>query len=166
MKRLLSCNDVFEALTSGESCLHQDDGALAEHLCACEECRHLAEMIRPGATYLREEAAWTGEGDAGALPTKVLANLETQRRNSPQAVAARFSLAVSAHAWMQLAAAASILVALGTLLWATGAMEIAGQHEQGMLAPFTASLDAGRQPDEHGLLHLASLHLPQVCLTA
>src|SRR4051812_2247082 len=166
MKRLLSCDDVFEALTRGEPCLHQDDAALAEHLCACDECHHLAEMIRPSAEFLSEEADWSSEGDAGALATQVLARLDTEQRNSPQVVASRFSLSISAHTWMQLAAAASILVALGTFLWATAPLESAGRHEQALLGPFSTSLAAARQPDEHGLLHLASLNLPKVCLTA
>ena len=66
MKTLLTCDAVFEALTSGPVIAGSSEAAaIEEHLTACDSCRQLAEALRP-ATHLVHEAL--GEEAARGLP--------------------------------------------------------------------------------------------------
>ncbi|MBC7853044.1 MAG: hypothetical protein IAF94_06380 [Pirellulaceae bacterium] len=76
----------------------------------------------------------------------------------------RSFLTLGAHAWSQLGAAAAILLALGGLFWATSPGQLSEGADLVALPAFTSPLARGTEPTQHGLLHLASLQLPEACL--
>ncbi len=165
MKVLLNCDEVFEALTSRCDAAQEDD-ALGEHLECCAQCRQLAEMTRP-AVDLFDDARRSGELDhysAAALASKVFSRLESEQRSAVADSHKRSFLSLGAHAWSQLGAAAAILLALGGLFWATNPPELGGGPDLIALPVFTSPRTRATQPTEHGLLHLASLQLPEACL--
>jgi hypothetical protein len=54
-KLLLTCDQVFDALTRGPFPTgHADDDAVESHLLACHECRRLAEALRPAVALMHE----------------------------------------------------------------------------------------------------------------
>ena len=65
---------------------------------------------------------------------------------------------------LSLVVSAASLLALGTLFWAVSPRDGSISAEQA-LPPFPSSLSRASVPEAHGLLHLASLRLPEVCLT-
>jgi hypothetical protein len=167
MKVLLSCDDVLEALT-GSCGAAREDEALQEHLKSCAECRRLAEATEPAlllfADAMRAESL--DRRDADSIAGEVLARLENQRKVVLVESHRRSFLSLSAHAWSQLGAAAAMLLALGGLFWAASPGEQAQQHELAMLPAFTSTLARATPPTEHGLLHLASLQLPEACISS
>src|SRR5437868_14405848 len=68
MKLLLDCDDVFDRLTRGPfPSGAADDNAVESHLCACHECRELAEALRPAVKLMHE--AYAGQvPDEDSLP--------------------------------------------------------------------------------------------------
>jgi hypothetical protein len=166
MKVLLSCDDVLEAMT-GSCGAAREDEALHEHLKSCADCRCLAEATEPAlhlfADVMRAESL--DRRDADSIAGKVFARLENQRNVVLVESHRRSFLSLSAHAWSQLVAAAAMLLALGGLFWAASPGEQAPQHELAMLPAFTSTLARATPPAEHGLLHLASLQLPEACLS-
>ncbi|MGI8980105.1 MAG: hypothetical protein ACR2FY_12850 [Pirellulaceae bacterium] len=165
MKMLLNCDEVFEALTSGCDAAQKDE-ALCEHLECCAECRQLAEAAGP-AVDLFGDALRSDERDHGSaaeLASTVFARLESQQHAALANCHRRSFLSLSAHAWSQLGAAAAILLAVGGLFWAASPGELAGKADLVALPAFTSPLARGTEPTEHGLLHLASLQLPEACL--
>jgi hypothetical protein len=167
MKVLLSCDDVFEGLTSGCDAACEDE-ALREHLERCAGCRKLAEATQP-AIHLFADAMLAeslDRRDADSIAGVVLARLESQRKVVLVESHRRSFLSLSAHAWSQLGAAAAMLLAIGGLFWAASPGEQAPRHELAMLPAFTSTLARATPPTEHGLLHLASLQLPEACLSS
>ena len=171
MKLLLNCDDVFDSLC-GDCNLPGDETALQEHLKSCAACRHWADAASPALGLFQEVAAAIPDDDdcAGSLCSTVLANriwdrLAAERQEVVRSVQARSFLSLSLHAWSQLGAAAAILLALGTLLWAVAPREGSTHAEQVLLPPFASSLSRASAPEAHGFLHLASLRLPENCLT-
>ena len=162
MRLMLNCDDVFEALTRGPLLVGEENEALEQHLGECGECRALAEEFAPGASLLNVELAATEDEDSRSLAERVFSRFEAQRALAP----ARHFLAINSQTWTQLAAAAAVLIALGTLIWAVAPGDSRLPQEQAILSAFASPLAPGGQPDEHGLLHLASLNLPRLCLTA
>ena len=167
MKVLLSCDDVFEALTGSCDAAREDD-TLREHLECCADCRKLAEATGP-ALHLFAGVMRTDDldrRDADSITSEVFARLEDERKADLVESHKRSFLSLTTHAWSQLGAAAAILLALGGLFWAASPGEHAQRHELAMLPAFTSTLARATPPTEHGLLHLASLQLPETCLTA
>jgi len=167
MKVLLNCDDVFEALTSGSDAANEDE-ALHEHLECCAECRKLAEATEPASGLFAEVLRGDElDGNAGrSIADTVLARLENQRNVVLAESHKRSFLSLTAHAWSQLGAAAAVLLALGGLFWAASPGEQTQRPELAMLPAFTSTLARATPPTEHGLLHLASLQLPETCLTS
>lgn len=165
MKTLLDCDAVFEALTSGCHAACEDED-LREHLEGCAECRQLAEAISPAAELLEMElrSEDSSHANAIALANTVLARLDAQRTAILVESHRRSFLYLTGHAWSQLGAAAAILLALGGLFWAASPRDPAMQLAA--LPAFASPLVRGAEPTEHGLLHLASLQLPDNCLTS
>lgn len=168
MKLLMTCDDVFEALThcrqSFGAELREEDQAVKQHLRACQECGRLAKRLGPAVDRLQEEAAWMDEGDSLPVATRILDRLSAQQEKLRPGRTFQHYLAISGQTWTQLAAAAAILVALSALLWAAAPQRPGGGQEQALLS-FPTPSAAGRQPDAHGLLHLASLRLQVTCRT-
>jgi hypothetical protein len=164
MKLLLDCDAVFDALTSGCDAARENE-ALREHLECCPECRELAEAMGPAVDVFVDElhAAERHSASAVSLANKVLARMETERSSVLAESHRRCFLYLNAHAWSQLGAAAAVLLALGGLFWATSPHEDSAQLAA--LPAFTSPLARPTEPTEHGLLHLASLQLPSICLT-
>lgn len=165
MKMLLNCDEVFEALT-GDCEVAQDDEALREHLEVCAECRQLADATRP-VVDLFGDARGSDERDhrgAAALASTVFVRLESQQHAALASSHRRSFLSLGAHAWSQLGAAAAILLAIGGLFWVASPRELTGRPDLVALPAFTSPLARGTEPTEHGLLHLASLQLPEACL--
>jgi len=164
MKLLLDCDAVFDALTSGCATAREDE-ALREHLDCCAECRQLAEAMEPAVDVFANEsrAAERHSASAVSLANKVLAHVDAERSSVLAESHRRCLLYLNAHAWSQLGAAAAVLLALGGLFWATSPREDAAQLA--VLPAFTSPLARPTEPTEHGLLHLASLQLPSICLT-
>lgn len=157
MKLLLDCDDVFDRLTRGPfPSGATDDAAVESHLCACHECRELAEALRPAVNLLHEAydaevpdeslPAYRGAGPAALAcpPARLPACLTPTRARSTK----EWSLG-----W-QLVAASLIGVAIGSLA-ATG--WLSSQQN----SPATASAGG---PQATGLAMLASLKLNDVCL--
>ncbi len=167
MKVLLNCDEVFETLTSGYDAVREDE-ALQEHLEYCAECRRWAEATGP-ASDLFAEVLRANELDrcgAESVANCVLARLETEQDQALVESHSRSFLSLSGHAWSQLGAAAAILLALGGLFWAASPSEQALRQELAALPAFTSPLGQPTHPTEHGLLHLASLQLPEACLSS
>jgi hypothetical protein len=167
MKVLLSCDDVFEGLTSGCDAAREDE-ALREHLECCADCRKLAEATGP-AIHLFADAMLAkslDRRDADLIAGEVFARLEDERKAVLVESHKRSFLSLTAHAWSQLGAAAAMLLAMGGLFWAASPGGQAPRHELAMLPAFTSTLTRATPPTEHGLLHLASLQLPEACLSS
>lgn len=165
MKTLLDCDAAFEALT-GSSDAACEDEALREHLDCCAECRELAEAISPAAELLEVErrAEDSSHATAVALANKVFARLDAGRTAVLVESHRQSFLYLTGHAWSQLGAAAAMLLALGGLFWAASPRDPAVQFAA--LPALTSPMVRGAEPTEHGLLHLASLHLPGSCVTS
>jgi len=162
MKVLLNCDDVFDMVTGGEGDFGRDDEVVRDHLMTCDECRRLAEVTRPIANvFARAGQAERHHLDAASLSTRVMAQLNGERTVALAAVHRRTFLLLTAQAWSQLGTAAAVLLAVGGLFWAAGPSESA---HQARIPAFASSLETAAEPVEHGLLHLASLQLPEKCL--
>ena len=171
MKVLLNCDDVLESLT-GDCAAAGDETAVQEHLESCAVCRHLADELAPALDQFQNVAAASQaeqsvgcSTDCAALANRVWDRLEAERHEIVRHAQVRGFLSLGLHAWSQLGAAAAILLALGTLFWAVGPRDGAASAEQALLPPFPSSLSQASVPEAHGLLHLASLRLPEACLT-
>lgn len=164
MKLLLDCDAVFDALTSGCDAA-RDDEALREHLECCPNCRALAKAMEPAIGVFENESRARERHSASAvsLANKVLARMDSDRSSALAESHRRCFLYLNAHAWSQLGAAAAVLLALGGLFWATSPRQESTQLAA--LPAFTSPLARPTEPTEHGLLHLASLQLPNICLT-
>jgi hypothetical protein len=148
MKLLLDCDDVFDRLTRGPfPSGAADDGAVESHLCACHECRELAEALRPAVKLMHEAYVDVSERDAdlpryqGTLP-------------SPACSPARQPARAPWSAGWQLIAASLIGVAVGSLA-ATGWFS---NKEN------SPTITSASGPQATGLAMLASLQLHDVCL--
>ncbi|MEX2025840.1 MAG: hypothetical protein WEH44_01045, partial [Pirellulaceae bacterium] len=172
MKLLVSCDQVFDCLTRGpfpSGC--RDDDAVQRHLDACHECRQLAEALRPAVALLHEslpasEAAdlpsygaaevddGLGERADGALAARIRQIMDRQEVR-PRRI-------TSEEKWLsavRFTAAALLLAALGTLL--TGVFWPQHAERRMVIRP---SFSGEHQPTAEGLLHLASLKLPEGCV--
>jgi hypothetical protein len=164
MKLLLNCDEVFETLTSGCRAAREDE-ALQEHLECCAECRQLADATGPASDLFAEVLRVKELDRCGAVSVanRVLSRLETEQSEALVESHRRSFLSLSGHAWSQLGAAAAILLALGGLFWATNPGVQAQRQELAALPAFTSPLGRAAHPTQHGLLHLASLQLPEAC---
>ncbi|MCE9526607.1 MAG: hypothetical protein K8R36_11190 [Planctomycetales bacterium] len=164
MKLLLDCDAVFDALTRGCDAAREDE-ALREHLECCPECRELANAMEPAVVVFENESrvAERHLTSAVTFANKVFARLDAERSSVLAESHRRCFLYLSAHAWSQLGAAAAVLLALGGLFWATSPRQESTQLAA--LPAFASPLSRPTEPTEHGLLHLASLQLPSICLT-
>jgi len=170
---------MFDVLTRGPfpTGAASDDG-VEQHLRACHECRQLAEALRPAVALMHEavtaDQALDLPGYQGSLPL-----CEPRAARAPARVRrARTSRRTSARRWPTFeqwingtrVLAASILVAsIGLLLYslsmAPGSSGSLAKIRGGFnSAPAVAAIQRASQPDEKGLLSLASLHLPVSCL--
>lgn len=164
MKLLLDCDAVFDSLASGCDAAREDE-ALREHLECCPECRHLAEAMEPALGVFEDESRTAERHSASplSLANNVLARMDAEQSSVLAESHRRYFLYLNAHAWSQLGAAAAVLLALGGLFWATSPREDSTQLAA--LPAFASPLARPTEPNEHGLLHLASLQLPSICLT-
>ena len=174
MKLLVSCDQVFDRLTRGPFPAGQrDDDAVERHLASCHECRELAEALRPAVALLHESlpaseaAALPAYGSSeeeeglceradGALSRRIRQIMDRQevqpRRVSRQEL------------WLpsvRLVAASILIAALGTLV--AGVFTGPKREVRSSLAT-AAAADEPHQPSAEGVLLLASLKLPVVCL--
>lgn len=143
MKLLLDCDDVFDRLTRGPfPSGAEDDSAVEAHLCACHECRQLAEALRPAVELLHE--AYADEVPESDLP--VYRGSSTGGLTSPARQQKEWTVG-----W-QLVAASLLGVVIGSLA-------VSGWFGQRVGHSATASI-----PNRSGLAMLASLQLNDVCL--
>src|SRR5688500_2971964 len=109
MKLLLDCDDVFDRLTRGPfPSGAADDSAVESHLCACHECRELAEALRPAVQLMHEAYADSQSCDESLPVYNGSSNPAPPHLRSP---------ALRAHEWSlgwQLVAASLIGVAIGS----------------------------------------------------
>jgi hypothetical protein len=166
MKLLLSCEDVFEALTNGCDVAAADE-AIAEHLDCCADCRQLAEAAAPATEVFRRAMPSDGElrQTSTALANAVLARLASEQTAVHAASHRRSFLALNAYAWSQLGAAAAVLLAVGGLFWAASPGDTSGRSNLAALPAFATPLAGATEPAEYGFLQLASLRLQEKCLT-
>ena len=171
MKLLLDCDEVFDALTSNSSAEFStagcEDTALQEHLENCPDCRQFAQEVGPAVTRFQaaleefSDPAPVDKNTSRSLADCVLDRFEAEEQRVLHQTQRRSFLALTAHAWSQLGAAAAVLIALGGLLWATSpGIETA----QAAIPHFPSQLSRASAPSEHGLLHLASPELPDGCV--
>jgi hypothetical protein len=170
----MNCDLVFDILTrgpfpSGEA----SDDAVERHLCACYECRQLAEALRPAVALFHEsiEAGECAElpGYHGALPaesaggrTTVVATAEGcfTRRSTRAALKRRWRLSPAVRSLaMRLAATGGLAAGLCVVMFALAGPQASddGQTLSEVAAP--GLLREGSDPR----LALASLELPQDC---
>jgi hypothetical protein len=166
MNVLLSCDDVFEALTSGCDADRADE-AVVDHLECCAQCRQLAEATEPAANRFAQAMRTNARVSqtAVSLANTVFARLEGEHAAVLAASHRRNFLSLSAYAWSQLGAIAAIFLAMGGLFWAASPGTQSGGRDLAALPPFVSPLAGAVQPSEYGLLDLASLRLPPKCLT-
>jgi len=162
VKLLLRCDDVIESLT-GQCAAAGDEAALQEHLESCPTCRRLADELSPALELFQDVKA--APLDSVGLANRVWNLVEREQHEVVRRAQARGFLSLGLHAWSQLGAAAAILLALGTLFWAVGPRDDSASAQQALLPPFSTTLSRASVPEAHGLLHLASLRLPEACLT-
>jgi hypothetical protein len=174
MKLLVSCDHVFDCLTRGPfPSGGPDDDAVERHLEVCHECRQLAEALRPAVALMHEALP---ESEAAELPSYGAASADDGLcERADGALAARIRQIMdrqevqprritSQERWLsalRFTAAAVLLAALGTLLSGVFWQIKPGERQLAIVPP---SVRAGHQPTAEGLLHLASLKLPQICL--
>lgn len=172
MKLLVSCDQVFDCLTRGPfPSGSRDDDAVQRHLDVCHECRQLAEALRPAVALLHEALP---ESEAADLPSYGAAEADDGLcERADGALAARIRQIMdrqevrprritSEEKWLsalRFSAAAMLLAALGFLL--TGVFWPQQGERRLVIRP---SFSGEHQPTAEGLLHLASLKLPEVCL--
>jgi hypothetical protein len=182
VKRLLmNCDQVFEVLTRGPFPTGEPgDRDVEHHLRACHDCRQLAEALRPAVALLHEAIAADGAMDLpgyqGSLPDERLAKSAARKRNrhlpAPLTAASRGERrqpqAISA---VRLVAASLLFAALGLLIGSTilspASKQRLAKAGEGLLpaSDSAAAREAAEGiPSEKGLLTLASLKLPMVCL--
>ena len=178
-KLLMNCDQVFDVLTRGPFPTGAaSDDSVEQHLRACHECRRLAEALRPAVALMHEALAgeqsldlpgYQGSLPQIALPDSRASASEPRSRSCRRRRAARWA-SVEQVVNVARAAAASILVAaIGILLYnlsmsgPTGSWaKVRGGFQSVPLAAVTKL--AATQPDEQGLLTLASFQLPARCL--
>ena len=172
MKLLVSCDHVFDCLTRGPfPSGSRDDDAVQRHLDVCHECRQLAEALRPAVALLHEALP---ASEAADLPAYGAAEVDDDLgERADGALAARIRQIMDRQevrprhltgevTWlsaMRFTAAAILLAALGTLL--SGVYWPQRGERRIVIGP---SFSGEHQPTGEGLLHLASLNLPEVCL--
>ncbi|HUE70532.1 MAG TPA: hypothetical protein VMP01_06545 [Pirellulaceae bacterium] len=172
MKLLVSCDQVFDCLTRGPfPSGSRDDDAVQRHLESCHECRQLAEALRPAVALLHEALP---ESEAADLPSYGAAEADDGLcERADGALAARIRQIMdrqevrprrinSEEKWLsalRFTAAAMLLAALATLL--TGVFWPQHGERRMVIRP---SFSGKHQPNAEGLLHLASLKLPEGCL--
>jgi hypothetical protein len=173
MKLLVTCDQVFDCLTRGPfPSGSRDDDAVQRHLEACHECRQLAEALRPAVALLHEALP---AGEAADLPSYGAADDDDRLcRRADGALAARIRMLMdrvevrprsitSQETWLyavRFLATSVLALALGTLL--AGVFWQEKQGQQLAIAPAIAG--ERHQPTAEGLVRLASLNLPKVCL--
>lgn len=166
MNVLLSCDDVFEALTSSCDAARADEG-VADHLECCAACRQLATLAEPAADLfahvMRPSVPVTAT--ATSLANFVLARLEAEQTAVLAASHRHNFLSLSAYAWSQLGAAAAILLAIGGVFLAASPGGNSGGRDLATLPAFVSPLSDAAEPSDYDFLHLASLRLPPKCLT-
>ncbi|MEO8497708.1 MAG: hypothetical protein ABI614_21795 [Planctomycetota bacterium] len=152
MKSVLTCDDVFDALTrepfpTGGA----DDDFVESHLAVCHECRQLAEAFRPAVGLFHESLSAHGGDELPSYRGRlqpILVALSRQgapHRDSPQRT----------HALCALAIAASLVV-VGTAVLAA----LAAQPRSGDSVPGAAMVRAVQDRD---YTMLAALEIPSNC---
>jgi len=174
MKLLVSCDQVFDRLTRGPfPAGERDDDAVERHLASCHECRELAEALRPAVALLHESLP---ASEAAALPAYgaseedeslceradgALARRIRQMMDRQEVQPRRVSRQEQWLPSVRLVAASILIAALGTLL--AGIISGPKREVRNALAA-SAAADEPHQPSAEGVLLLASLKLPVVCL--
>lgn len=175
MKLLVTCDQVFDCLTRGPfPSGGREDEAVQRHLDSCHECRQLAEALRPAVALLHEALP---VGEQADLPTYGTAEEDEELcERADGALAARVRMIMdrqevrprsitSQEKWLyavRFLAASVLAVALGTLLAGVFWQNKQGQVGPLAIAPVLAS--ERHQPTADGLVRLAALNLPKVCL--
>jgi hypothetical protein len=150
----------------------REDEAVQRHLEACHECRQLAEALRPAVALLHEalpvgeqaDLPSYGAGDEdeglcqradGALAARIRTSMDRQEVQ-PRPV-------TSQETWLlavRFLAGSVLTLALGTLL--AGVFWQNQGQQQMVIRPVI--VDKNHQPTAEGLVRLAALNLPKVCL--
>jgi hypothetical protein len=175
MKLLVTCDQVFDCLTRGPfPSGGREDEAVQWHLEACHECRQLAEALRPAVALLHEALP---VGEQADLPTYGAAQEDEDLcERADGALAARIRMIMdrgetrprsitSQEKWLyavRFLAASVLALALGTLLAGVFWQNKQGEVGQLKIAPVLGS--EHHQPNAEGLVRLAALNLPRVCL--
>lgn len=147
MKLLLDCDDVFDRLTRGPfPSGAADDDAVESHICACHECRELAEALRPAVKLMHEAYADVGEHDRN-LPVYQGSVSSPACSPARQPASSHWSIG-----WQ--------LVAASLLGVAVGAFALSGKSTQNDRHVAASP----RNATSSGLAMLASLKLNEVCL--
>jgi hypothetical protein len=175
MKLLVTCDQVFDCLTRGPfPSGGREDEPVQRHLEACHECRQLAEALRPAVALLHESLP---VGEQAELPSYGAADEDDSLcQRADGALAARIRMMMDRHEvlprtitsqdkWLyavRFLAGSVLAVAMGTLL--AGVFFQTRQRDVGPLA-IAPVLDRERhQPTAEGLVRLAALNLPKICL--
>ena len=177
MKLLVNCDQVFDCLTRGPfPSGSADDDAVQRHLDACHECRRLAEALRPAVALLHEALP---AGEAAELPSYGAADVDDDLcERADGALAARIRLmldrqevrprtVLSQEKWLsavRFLATSVLAMALLTLLAGVFWQSREGVGRRVVIAP--VFIGERHQPTAEGLVHLAALNLPKVCLPA
>lgn len=165
MKLLLSCDDVFDALTSGSFAAYEDD-SVREHVEECPHCRQLAEETELAADFLGEAVRSCAADPpnvrrARSLADRTFARFQAEERVDLARTQRDTFFALTPQAWSQVGAAAAVLLALGGLFWAASP---GTENPSAVLPVFPSQLARASTPGENGLLQLASLRLPDGCV--
>jgi len=177
-RALINCDQVFEVLTRGPFPTGSaDDEAVERHLRACHDCRQLAEALRPAVALMHEAVAADQAVDLpeyqGALPwtrpqRRRLSVVRLAKPPEPKRPAATpmppappIRVERRQPQWLSAGRliAASLLIA-GLGFWFGGSLPSPN------LAISHVSIQPAAEgvPSAQGLLTLASLKLPAVCL--
>jgi hypothetical protein len=179
---LLNCDQVFEVLTRGPFPTGEaSDEAVEHHLRACHDCRRLAEALRPAVSLLHEaiqsDHAMALPEYQGSLPDSkahvqkpskgTVRNLGVRQIARPsRAVRSRVDRPHHLVNAVRLTAAAILVAALGAMLYGVSmsARNSGAPNRVVNISPRTPQEGDKALPDAEGLLRLASLELPTICL--
>lgn len=85
----MNCDQVFDILTRGPFPAGEpSDAAVERHLCACHECRELAEALRPAVSLLHESIAAEEGADLPGYRGALWSVSDADRHADTQTVAA------------------------------------------------------------------------------
>jgi predicted anti-sigma-YlaC factor YlaD len=170
MKTILTCDDVFDALTRGPfPAGNPGDAAVERHLACCHDCRQMAEALRP-AVALFHESLVEEEPTLPAYRGKLTAAQTTREsilaamlaETPPPAGRTLFGLSPQATANLVRVFSAGLLAA-SLCLVAWSAAELMGPLRTGRMSGQPSVPMASAELYRPSGLMLTSVSLPRVC---